>query len=111
MVCTLPCVARVRRCGQQEWTVHSRDRGTDIACLIPDSLRLCVCVCVCVCMCVCACVCVRAFMKDRVWLGRLTLTSLSLLLLSVRATFTGQERECCVEGGEREGGREGTVCE
>ena len=49
----VPCVARVRRCGQQEWAVHSRDRGTDIAYLIPDSilsLRLCVSMCV---LCVC----------------------------------------------------------
>ena len=60
--CMLPCVARVRRCGQQEWTVRSRDRGT--ACLIPDSLRLCVCVCMIVCVCVC--VCIHAFVKDRV---------------------------------------------
>ena len=58
MVCMLPCVARVRRCGQQERAVHSRDRGTDIACLIPDSilsLRLCVCV--------------HAFVKDRVYIA------------------------------------------
>ena len=55
--CMLPCVARVRRCGQQEWAVRSRDRGTDIACLIPDSiLSLRLCVCACACECVRACV-------------------------------------------------------
>ena len=37
MVCMLPCVAKVRRCGQQEWAVRIKERGTDIACRMPAS--------------------------------------------------------------------------
>ena len=47
-------------------------------------------------------------MKDRVWLGRLTLTLLSLLLLSVVLEQPSQDKRGSVvcEGGKREGGRE-----
>ena len=54
----------------------------------------------------CVCVC----MKDRVWLGRFTLTLLSLLLLSVVLEQSSQDKRgsvACEGEGGREGGKRG----